>query len=64
MAEHHIFHDGSLWIAYSDGLGHIGAQGQTRNFTIADGLSSNRILAVHEDRRGSILVQTPRGSIL
>jgi ligand-binding sensor domain-containing protein len=52
--------DGSLWIAYSDGLSRM-RDGQVRRYTTRDGLSSNRILSVAEDRNGVIWVETNAG---
>jgi ligand-binding sensor domain-containing protein len=37
--------DGSLWIATEAGLSHM-INGQFRNYTISDGLSSNRVVSV------------------
>jgi signal transduction histidine kinase/ligand-binding sensor domain-containing protein len=52
--------DGSLWIAYSDGLILL-EQGRTRRFTTADGLSSDQVYSAYEDRRGDIWVETSAG---
>jgi len=52
--------DGSLWIPYSDGLRRI-LDGQVREFTTADGISSNNVLSVYADRRGVIWVETTGG---
>jgi signal transduction histidine kinase/ligand-binding sensor domain-containing protein len=52
--------DGTLWIAYSDGLERI-SDGQVRRFTTADGLSSNSLLSAYEDRRGVLWVETTMG---
>jgi hypothetical protein len=52
--------DGSLWIAYSDGLTLL-KQGQTRRFTTADGLSSDQVYSAFEDRLGNIWVETSAG---
>lgn len=52
--------DGSLWIATEDGL-NLMKDGHFRNFTTADGLSSNRVLNVYRDRRGTVWVGTSRG---
>jgi signal transduction histidine kinase/streptogramin lyase len=52
--------DGSLWIAYNDGLDRI-ADGQVRRFTTADGLSSNSLLSAYEDRHGVLWVETTMG---
>ena len=35
--------------------------GQFRNYTTTDGLSSNRVVSVYQDRRGTIWVGTSRG---
>jgi ligand-binding sensor domain-containing protein len=52
--------DGSPWIPYSDGLRRI-LDGQVREFTTADGISSNNVLSAYEDRRGVIWVETTGG---
>ncbi len=52
--------DGSLWIPYSDGLRRI-QDGQVRNFTTLDGISSDNVLSVYEDRRGVIWALTTGG---
>ena len=46
--------DGSLWFATRRGLARL-RDGTVRKYTAADGLSSNRIFRVFEDRRGRIL---------
>lgn len=52
--------DDSLWIATPDGVSHM-QDGKVRNYTIKDGLSSARVLALHEDRAGVIWVATQGG---
>ena len=53
--------DGGLWIAtYGQGLIHI-HQGRTDVFSRADGLSSDVILSVFEDREGNIWAATTEG---
>ncbi len=52
--------NGSLWIPYSDGLRRI-QDGQVRNFTTLDGISSDNVLSVYEDRRGVIWAETTGG---
>lgn len=55
-----IAHDGSLWIATEGGLSHM-VNGQFHNYTTVDGLSSNRVVSVYQDRHGTIWVETSRG---
>src|SRR6516162_10840473 len=55
-----IARDGSLWIATEGGLSHV-VKGQFHNYTTTDGLSSNRVLGVYQDRHGGIWVGTSRG---
>jgi signal transduction histidine kinase/ligand-binding sensor domain-containing protein len=52
--------NGSLWIAYNDGLTLLD-HGKARRFTTADGLSSDQIYAAFEDRQGNIWVETSAG---
>ena len=53
--------DGSLWISSTDiGLAHV-HQGRMDFFTDQDGLTSNSIEGLFEDREGSIWVATNRG---
>ncbi len=52
--------DDSLWIATPDGLSHM-QNGAIRNYTTADGLSSDRILDIHQDHNGTIWVATQGG---
>jgi signal transduction histidine kinase/ligand-binding sensor domain-containing protein len=52
--------DGSLWIAYSDGVRRI-QDGQVREFTTADGLSSDKVLSAYMDGHGVIWVETTGG---
>ncbi len=53
--------DGSLWISSTDvGLAHV-HQGRMDFFTDRDGLTSNSIEGMFEDREGSIWVTTNRG---
>ena len=52
--------DGTLWFAMHGGVSHI-RDGQIRNYTTADGLSSNATFKVLEDGRGAIWVATARG---
>jgi len=54
-------HDGGLWIGTADrGLLHVHNR-STDNFTEADGLSSNSIQALYEDREGDIWAVSPQG---
>jgi signal transduction histidine kinase/ligand-binding sensor domain-containing protein len=55
-----VARDGSLWIAAEGGVSHI-LNGQLRNYSLADGLSSNRVLAVYQDRFGVIWAGTSHG---
>lgn len=52
--------DGSLWFATDEALTCM-RNGHLRNYTTADGLSSNNILAVYVDRRGGTLAATSAG---
>ncbi|MBV8843520.1 MAG: hypothetical protein JO307_11985, partial [Bryobacterales bacterium] len=53
--------DGGLWIGTSaHGLVHS-YQGKTSVFTHADGLSSDLVVSLFEDREGSVWVATPNG---
>ena len=55
-----IAEDDSLWIAPDGGLSHM-SNGHFRNYTMADGLSSNHLLAVYQDRSGGIWAGTGLG---
>jgi signal transduction histidine kinase len=52
--------DGSLWIATNEGLSHMQNE-HFRNYTLADGLSSDRIISVIQDRGGGIWAGTGAG---
>ncbi len=52
--------DGSLWIATTDGLSHMQNE-HFHNYTTADGLSSDRIITVLQDRDGGIWAATDVG---
>jgi len=52
--------DGSLWFATQEGLSRM-RNGHLRNYTSADGLSSNYMIAVHADRHGGILAASSAG---
>lgn len=53
--------DKGLWVAtVSDGLYHI-SNGQVDHFGQADGLSSDGVESMYEDREGNIWVATPQG---
>lgn len=54
-------HDGSLWIATTEGLSHMLAGGIFHNYTTADGLSSDRVTSVFEDSEGGIWAGTISG---
>ena len=53
-------HDGSIWFATHDGVSRL-KDGRFTNFTVADGLSSNKIVKIYEDHAGVIWVGTPWG---
>ena len=53
-----VAHDDSLWIATPDGISHM-QDARIRNYTIADGLSSNRVLSIHQDRAGNYMGGDP-----
>jgi ligand-binding sensor domain-containing protein/signal transduction histidine kinase len=55
-----VARDDSLWIATPDGVSHL-QDGNVRNYTTKDGLSSARVLAIHQDRAGVIWVATQGG---
>jgi ligand-binding sensor domain-containing protein len=52
--------DGSLWIATTEGLSHM-QNDHFRNYTMADGLTSDRITTVIQDRGGGIWAATDAG---
>jgi ligand-binding sensor domain-containing protein len=52
--------DGSLWIAYSDGITLL-QEGRARRFTTADGLSSDQVYSAFKDHLGNIWVETSAG---
>ena len=52
--------DGSLWFATPEAVSRL-RNGQVRNYTTADGLSSNHALNLYEDRDGGLWVGTVRG---
>jgi len=53
-------HDGRHWFGTSHGLYRV-ANGRTELLTTADGLSSNGIRALHDDRNGNLWVATDYG---
>lgn len=53
-------HDGTHWFGTSHGLYRV-AHGRTDLLTTADGLSSNGIRAIHDDRLGNLWVATDYG---
>jgi signal transduction histidine kinase/ligand-binding sensor domain-containing protein len=55
-----VTRDGSLWIATDGGVSHL-VNGKFHNFTVADGLSSIRVLAVYQDHLDRIWAGTSRG---
>jgi signal transduction histidine kinase len=52
--------DGSLWFATPEAVSRL-RNGQVRNYTTADGLSTNHALNLYEDRDGGIWAGTVRG---
>lgn len=55
-----VAQDNSLWIATPEGLSHL-EKGHFTNYTTARGLSSDRILSVHQDHAGTIWVASQAG---
>ena len=55
-----VARDDSLWIATPDGVSHMQDE-NVRNYTTKDGLSSARVLAIHQDCAGVIWVATQGG---
>jgi ligand-binding sensor domain-containing protein/signal transduction histidine kinase len=53
---------GALWIATAGGLARL-RNGRLETFTTANGLSSNLVLSLFEDREGSIWVGTEAGGL-
>ena len=53
--------DGSVWLGHDQGLLDLGDGSARRIYTTADGLPSNKILAMAFDRRGGLWVATDRG---
>ncbi len=58
----HIDRGGALWIATAGGLARLRNE-QVETFTASDGLSSNLVLSVFEDREGSIWIGTEAGGL-
>lgn len=55
--------DGSLWVGtIQGGLWHVAAEGN-RLYSVADGLSSNQIRALHPDRDGTVWIGTLGGGL-
>lgn len=54
--------DGALWVGAYGGLARI-AGDQVRTWTTADGLSSDRIRALHEDEAGALWIGTYDGGL-
>lgn len=54
--------EGALWIATAGGLARM-RHGKMETFTSANGLSSNLVLSIFEDREGSIWVGTEAGGL-
>ncbi|MFT4761243.1 MAG: hypothetical protein ACI9XO_002481 [Paraglaciecola sp.] len=60
----HPAREGGWWLAARKGLVYWNpAQKETRHYTVADGLASNEILAVHEDDFGFVWLVTNAGLI-
>ena len=55
-----VAHDGSVWFGTGAGASRL-KDGQIRTFTTADGLSSNSIARIFQDRAGVIWIGTRRG---
>jgi signal transduction histidine kinase/ligand-binding sensor domain-containing protein len=56
---------GGIWFShYGKGLLHIGADGEARWITVADGLPGNRIRHVLEDREGNIWLAVDRAGLV
>lgn len=49
--------DRTIWLGTENGLTHI-REGTFTNYTTANGLINNWIMALHEDRRGNLLIST------
>ena len=54
--------EGALWIATAGGLARL-RHGKLETFTSANGLSSNLVLSLFEDREGSIWIGTEAGGL-
>jgi signal transduction histidine kinase/streptogramin lyase len=54
--------EGALWIATAGGLARM-RHGKMQTFTSANGLSSNLVLSIFEDREGSMWVGTEAGGL-
>jgi ligand-binding sensor domain-containing protein/signal transduction histidine kinase len=52
----------TLWVATSGGVVRV-TNGAPEMFTVADGLSSNLVLSIYEDREGSIWIGTEAGGL-
>ena len=61
-AEHAAARDGSLWIATTEGMSHMQNE-HFRNYTMADGLSSDRILPCTRTAEAASGRRPLRGSI-
>ena len=52
--------DGALWVSTTHGMLHI-SNGRLERFSVADGLTSDRLRTVFEDREGNVWVLTEGG---
>ena len=57
-----VDHHGALWIATVGGVARL-QNGKVETFTSANGLSSNLVLSLFEDREGSIWIGTEAGGL-
>ncbi len=57
-----VDHEGALWIATAGGLARL-RNGKVESFASANGLSSNLVLSLFEDREGSIWLGTEAGGL-
>ena len=57
-------HDGRIWIGFhSSGLALL-SQGTHRTYTVRDGLPSNEVLSIRENRKGDLLIGTRGGLVV
>lgn len=55
--------DGSLWVGTTLGLSQL-REGSISNWTVADGLPRDFVIALHEDARGRVFVGTSNGAAM